>query len=256
MQILSLLSTNQDGLTLSEISDILEIPKSSTHQLLHEMADSKFLCVTDKKYRIGRKIFEIGISASRNYAMLDKVRAIIKESSDSLGKVIQLAVLDESEVVYLCKAKPQGGVSLASRTGVRLPAHVTAIGKAMLANLTPEELERTYAGQIFEQYTKNTITDYDKLMNSLNTISTTGYAQDTGEFTEGVFCLGMSIGVIPSGELGAISVSMSAQEAEKLDYETTLKSLSDIRNKLSHTYRLKYNDPSKEFLHAKRLVNS
>jgi DNA-binding IclR family transcriptional regulator len=256
MQILSLLSTNHEGLTLSEISDILEIPKSSTHQLLHEMTDKKFLCVTNKRYRIGRKIFEIGISASRNYAELDKVRAIIKESSESLGKVIQFAVLDEAEVVYLCKARPEGGVPLASRTGVRLPAHATAIGKAMLANLTPEELERTYAEQNFVKYTKNTITDYDNLMNTLNSITTTGYAQDTGEFTEGVFCLGMSIGMIPSGELGAISVSMSAKEAEKLDYEATLKSLAEIRNKLSHTYRVKYQDSSKEFLRASRLVNS
>jgi len=242
MQILSLLSTIREGLTLSELSDILEIPRSSTHQLLHEMTEKKFLCLVDKKFRIGRKIFEIGISASRNYVMLDQVRSIIKEASDRLGKVIQFGVLDQSEVVYLQKAKPQGGVSLESRMGVRLPAHATAIGKAMLANLTPEEIEATYSGQEFIRYTSNTISDYEKLVEALQSISRKGYSEDKGEFTEGVFCLGMSVGLIPSGELGAVSISMAKKEAENLDYDSTIKSLAEVRNKITQTYRAKYNE--------------
>jgi DNA-binding IclR family transcriptional regulator len=242
MQILSLLSTIREGLTLSELSDILEIPRSSTHQLLHEMTEKKFLCLVDKKFRIGRKIFEIGISASRNYVMLDQVRSIIKEASDRLGKVIQFGVLDQSEVVYLQKAKPQGGVSLESRMGVRLPAHATAIGKAMLANLTPEEIEATYSGQEFIRYTSNTISDYEKLVEALQSISRKGYSEDKGEFTEGVFCLGMSVGLIPSGELGAVSISMAKKEAENLDYDSTIKSLAEVRNKITQTYIAKYNE--------------
>lgn len=242
MQILSLLSTNRDGLTLSEISDVLEIPRSSTHQLLHEMTEKKFLCVVDKKFRIGRKIFEIGISASRNYVMLDQIHSIIKEASDRLGSVIQFGVLDQSEVVYLQKAKPQGGVPLASRMGVRLPAHATAIGKAMLANLTPEEIEATYAGKEFVRYTSNSISNYDNLVDVLQSITKNGYSDDKGEFTEGVFCLGMSVGMIPSGELGAVSISMAGSEAKHLDYEATLTSLAEVRNKISQTYRIKYNE--------------
>ena len=242
MQILSLLSTNKEGLTLTEISDILEIPRSSTHQLLHEMTEKKFLCLVEKKFRIGRKIFEIGISASRNYVMLDQVRGIIKEASDRLGKVIQFGVLDESEVVYLQKAKPQGGVPLASRMGVRLPAHATAIGKAMLANLTPEEIEAIYSNQEFIRYTSKSIVDYDNLVDILQSISRKGFSEDNGEFTEGVFCIGMSVGVIPSGELGAVSISMANKDAETLDFEATIKSLNEVRNKISQTYRVNYNE--------------
>jgi len=242
MQILSLLSTNREGLTLSEISDILEIPRSSTHQLLHEMTEKKFLCQVHKRFRIGRKIFEIGISASRNYMMLDQVHSIIKEASDRLGKVIQFGVLDQSEVVYLQKAKPQGGVPLASRMGVRLPAHATAIGKAMLANLTPSEIEATYSRQEFIRYTSNSISDYKNLVEALQSISRKGYSEDKGEFTEGVFCLGMSVGLIPSGELGAVSISMANKEAETLDYDSTIKSLAEVRNKITQTYRAKYSE--------------
>jgi DNA-binding IclR family transcriptional regulator len=256
MQILSLLSTNREGLTLSEISDILEIPRSSTHQLLHEMTEKKFLCQVQRKFRIGRKIFEIGISASRNYVMLDQVRSIIKEASDRLGKVIQFGVLDQSEVVYLQKAKPLGGVPLASRMGVRLPAHATAIGKAMLANLTPEEIEATYSGQKFIRYTSNSISDYENLVDVLQSVSRKGYSEDKGEFTEGVFCLGMSVGMIPSGELGAVSISMANKEAENLDYDSTLKSLTEVRNKISQTYRVKYNEVIPTIETASKMSNS
>lgn len=253
MLILSLLSTNRDGLTLSEISDILEIPRSSTHQLLHEMTEKKFLCLFDKKFRIGRKIFEIGISASRNYVMLDQVHSIIKEASERLGKVIQFGVLDQSEVVYLQKARPEGGVVLASRMGVRLPAHATAIGKAMLANLSPDEIRATYSEQEFVRYTSNSISDYENLVNTLELISKNGYSEDKGEFTEGIFCLGMSVGLIPSGEIGAVSISMAGDEAESLDYESTLNSLAEVRNKISQTYKVKYNEVIPTFQKASKL---
>jgi len=151
-------------------------------------------------------------------------------------------VLDQSEVVYLQKAKPQGGVPLASRMGVRLPAHATAIGKAMLANLTPSEIEETYSRQEFIRYTSNSISDYKNLVEALQSISRKGYSEDKGEFTEGVFCLGMSVGLIPSGELGAVSISMANKEAETLDYDSTIKSLAEVRNKITQTYRAKYSE--------------
>ena len=103
MQILNLLRDHPLGLTISEISVLLELPKSSTHELLHSMAKENYLHQHRNRYSLGLKVFEIGQAAARSSELIQYARPALKWVGEQLNESVQLAVLDGTEVVYLSK---------------------------------------------------------------------------------------------------------------------------------------------------------
>ncbi|MBC7462781.1 MAG: IclR family transcriptional regulator [Actinobacteria bacterium] len=234
MDILNLLSGLPGGMTLSAISESLVLPKSSAHEILHAMVEKNYLQWDCKRYRVGFKVFEIGQTVSRNLDLLQAVRPHLKSTSEKLSAVTQFGVLDKTEVVYLSKMQPHEGIALESRVGSRLPAHVTAIGKAMLSVLPEEEVLERYSGKEFHHFTRNSIGSIEELLSNLRGARASSYAEDMEEYTEGVFCL--SVPIPNDGERAtyAISVSMSRESWNKVEHdnivrilETTAKTISE-----------------------------
>ena len=135
LSILDLLSRNDDPMTLGEVATQLKLPKSSALTLLRALVVTEF-CAADERgfYALGLHSFEVGAAYLRS---MTPVRSVIPELqwlTESLGVTSHFAVLDRDEVTYLAKHDPPGlGLKLASSLGARLPAAVTAVGKAQLA---------------------------------------------------------------------------------------------------------------------------
>jgi len=225
MDILELVSTHPQGLTLSEICDKVGIPKSSTHELLSVLEQRNFLQLDHKKFRIGIKVFELGQTASRNLDILKAIRPDLKWLSSQYSMTTQFGILEGNEVIYLSKIKNVSGISVESQVGSRLPAHATALGKVMLSVLPEKVLLQNYSDYIFEKFTANSCESMGELREKINLIKKNGYAEDCEEFTQGVFCLAVAVPEIRTDTIGAISISMSLNEWIKIDKEKTVRDL-------------------------------
>ena len=242
MHILNLLSELPHGLTLSEISEELNLPKSSSHEILHAMVEKNFLQLDSKKYRIGLKVFEIGQAASRNLDLLQAVRPPLKWAGEKLGQVVQFAILDKTEVVYLSKMQFRQTITLESRVGTRLPAHATALGKAMLSLLPEEVIIERYADMEFQHFTSNSIGSIDELMANLREARATSFAEDHAEYTEGVFCISVPIPNFHDKTFGAISISMSEDAWNRIDRKQTACILESAGKKISESMTVQFNN--------------
>ncbi len=209
MAVLDLIGT-QGSLTFTEISVALKLPKSSAHALLRTMEQRHYLChdPASSSYRLGSRIWVL----ARSRHELEDLRALVKPLMNELvertGETVQLAILEGLSAVYLDLAESPHPVKLTSRAGARLPAHTSAIGKALLAEFNDDEIERRLAGAELERLTEHTITEPAALTAELASIRRRGYSLDDEEFALGLRCIAMPIRDSDGHAVAALSVSM------------------------------------------------
>lgn len=191
---------------LTPIAEHLGIPKSTAHAILRALAGRGFLTVGEHaSYSIGLKAFEVGAAHLKSMDATDIVIPQLVQLTHALGVTSHYAILDAADAVYLCKEDPPGlGIRLASSVGARLPAHLTAVGKASLAWLPANELTAHLplpAGK-----TGTAGSPSARLAASLAKVRHQGYSVDDGETAAGVRCVAAPV-FDPAGQRGAIGIS-------------------------------------------------
>jgi DNA-binding IclR family transcriptional regulator len=205
LSILELLSSNEGAMTLGEVATRLKLPKSSVLSLLRALVAGQF-CVTDEKglYALGVHTFEVGAGYLRSMTPVRSVTPELEWLTEVLGMTSHFAVLEGDEVIYLAKHDPPAlGLKLASSLGARLPAAVTAVGKAQLAyrGCGPDVLATVSAGE--RGWVPEGATELDL---ELEEVRKRGYAVDEGQTAVGIRCVAAPL-FDDGGCCGAIGVS-------------------------------------------------
>lgn len=156
----------------------------------------------------------------------------------------QFGILDNTEVIYLSKIKNQGGIAVESQEGGRLPAHATALGKAMLSLLPDKILRANYANLKFDKFTPNTISSFSELYDRLKEIRYKKFAEDYEEFTKGVFCISVPVPGIRTNTIGAISTSMPEEHWKKVDREKIVEKLNLAGKRILEDVKVYYGSKS------------
>jgi IclR family KDG regulon transcriptional repressor len=237
MQILDLLRDHPRGLTISEVSKLLGLPKSSTHDLLHSMNQENYLHMNGSRYSLGLKVFEIGLAAARSSELIQFARPAMKWIGEELNESVQLAILDGTEVVYLSKMQFRKEIKLDSKAGDRLPSYATGLGKAILSTIPKSEVQARFLETKFERFTPRTITSLNNLTEHLDRIRTKGYAEDHGEYSKGVFCYAMPVRDSRDQTLGAMSVSLPGEPETQVRREKILQLLGEATTTLTRKFR-------------------
>jgi DNA-binding IclR family transcriptional regulator len=192
--ILDLLAENQ-GMPAgpSELARRLGLPKSSIANVCAALADAGLLRRVGTGFALGRKLAELGGAYLASVDQVQEFYEACRELETGSDETIQLAVLDGTEMTYLARHDGRQPVRLTSQIGRRLPASVTATGKAALATLDPEEVASRFAGKDLPQLTRRSLRNLDALLADLEVIRTQGYAMDDEETVEGVVCFCVEI---------------------------------------------------------------
>jgi DNA-binding IclR family transcriptional regulator len=184
----------------SELARRLGLPKSSIANICGALADAGLVRRVSTGFALGRRLAELG---GAYLATVDQVQEFYEASRNlpaGSEETVQFAVLDGLEVTYLARHDGRQPVQLTSGIGRRLPAFSTATGKAALASLPVEELERRLAGlSALPRATRKAHATVDELVADLNEIRRRGYAIDDEQTMEGVVCYGV---MVPSRQPG------------------------------------------------------
>jgi DNA-binding IclR family transcriptional regulator len=205
MQILGLLARSDKPLNLTPIAEALDIPKSTAHKILRDLVSERFVAVAEPSaYGIGLKAFEVGSAHLRATGAVGVVAPELVRLTRTLNITSHYAVLDAADAVYLCKEDPPGlGVQLASSIGARLPAHLTAVGKACLAWLPDDVVDLHFDNAASKQPTARLLAT---LKTELAAVRQAGYATDDGVAAAGIQCVAAPVFDM-SGPRGAIGTS-------------------------------------------------
>ncbi|WP_433526096.1 IclR family transcriptional regulator [Nocardia pseudovaccinii] len=202
----------QTRLTLEEVSGRTNIPRSSTHRILKHLVQLRWLERDGREYGLGSLALGLGGREDGHNALRAAAFPLLHALAVRTEMVVHLAVLDGTEVYYLDKFGGRAAVEIPSRVGGRAPAHCTAIGKSMLAWLSPERVDKQFKGAIQKRTTRS-ISDIGILHQELSRIrARNGLAFERGECYSHIACVGAAVRG-PDGPIGAISIVCDAQAA-------------------------------------------
>ena len=192
-------------LSLEDVARTTRLPRSTAHRILDQLVRLGWLDHTPLGYGLGRRALGLGGGDGAHSRIREAAAARLHHLQIKTGLVVHLAVLDRAEVHYLDKVGGRFATSVPSRVGGRAPAHSTALGKAMLAWLDPEDVE-TRAGDSMSRMTQRTISDMATLHQELNRIRQRhGLAFERGECFPDITCVATAVRG-PEGPVAAISL--------------------------------------------------
>jgi DNA-binding IclR family transcriptional regulator len=151
--VLRLLASAAEPMSAAGIARALDLPRSSTYHLLTAMAEDGFVTYLPetRRWGLGVAAFEIGSAYLRQGPLERLARPLLHRLVDRSGEIVQLGVLHGAETLYLLKEQPRRHATLVTDVGVRLPAQLTASGRAMLAHLPAAQVRALFPGPLVDR---------------------------------------------------------------------------------------------------------
>jgi DNA-binding IclR family transcriptional regulator len=236
LDVLGLLARHTKPVPTMTIARECSIPKSSAHHLLNVMRARNFVTYYEAEHAwgLGVSVFEIGSAYLRSEPLQRLGRHILIELTQRTGETSHLAMLHGTEVLYIDKEQPSGSApKLVTEIGVRLPAHLTAVGRAILAELTEAQVRALYAHQPLVQRTGQGPTSIDALLRDLDDVRHRGYAFDNEMVTPGISCVASPVFSHEGVPVAALGVTYVAAQRRADDVELAAALVREMSARLS-----------------------
>lgn len=196
-----------DGAGVTELANHLDMSKATVHHHLGTLERNEFLVKDDSTYRLGLRFLEMGESARRQTDVFHIAKSEIDGLAEETGELANLMIEEHGRGVYVHIAAGDQAVRLDTKVGTRQYLHTSALGKAILANMPPEQFEEVIGRHGLPAQTSNTVTDKETLEAELDQIRERGVAFDGEERAEGIRCVAAPVTDNRNQLIGAVSVS-------------------------------------------------
>ncbi len=193
LQVLDYVARQGHDVTLTETVHELKLPKTTVFRYLQTLSAAQFLehDMQHDRYGVGSKFRSLAKVDQELQGLRDIAQPEMRKLMETFHETVNLAVLSESEVVYIDMLEPGRPLRANARIGHRHPAHSTSLGKAMMAFL-PDADALALRSELLQR-TINTLTDADKLRRQVDDVRRRGYAIEVGENEDGLMCIGVPI---------------------------------------------------------------
>ena len=169
-------------LTLAELDRTTSFGKTTLFRMMHTLEENDFVAKdTDGRYALGLKLLYLGSSVVARQDLTEVARPHLAAFSAEHGLSTHLARLSSTRVVTIDVETPVADLQVTGRVGMSPRAHSTAMGRAILANLSAEELEAILPQFKYVEYTASSITSAEDLMVLLDQVRKRGYALDIND---------------------------------------------------------------------------
>jgi len=188
LRVLRFLASQPDPVPLDRIMRACDLPRSTAYHLLSTMVAEGFVVhlEEERRYGLGVAAFEVGSGYSRQEPLQRISRRLLAGLVDATRQSAHLAVLHGRDVLYVVEERAPGRPPLVTDVGVRLPAHLTASGRAILAALPPAQVRALYPDRsAFVERHGTGPESLSSLRALLGETRQRGYATEQGEVTPG-----------------------------------------------------------------------
>ena len=206
--LLEAIARARQGIGLAELSKKVGLHNSTTFHLVKTMVALGYIRQDrDKRYRIGRSLFALAAGSLDEVELVSLAIPVLEDLTEATGESGHFAVRSGDAVVVIAKTSGSGAFQLTNRAGVTRPAHGTALGKVLLAALTPGQLDRFLQNHGLAALTPKTITEPELLRQEVREVARTGVAYDDGEFNAEVRCVAVPVHDFTGQVVGALGIS-------------------------------------------------
>ena len=190
--LLELIAAHRRAMSLSELASASGLAPATLHRLARTLVDLGYLRQEpSRRYALGPRLFLLAESSS---TMLNSVALPhLAHLVDEIGETTNLAMLDGDQVAYVAQVPGRHAMRMFTEVGRRVLPHCTAVGKALLAASSDDEVRAILSRTGMPRHTPHTLTEPGKLLTQLRRVRRRGYAVDEGEQEVGVRCVAVAV---------------------------------------------------------------
>ncbi|MDC5695992.1 IclR family transcriptional regulator [Intrasporangium calvum] len=244
LDVLEYLSRHAEPVPAASIARDLPLPRSSVYHLLKVLCSRGYVThyVEDRRFGLGSAAYELGSAYQRQAPLARVARGPVRRLVDQSGRNAHFATLDGRDVIYLLEERAPSQPTLVTDVGVRLPAHLTASGVAMLAALPGPQVRALYPDRdSFTQRHGTGPRSLTELRSLLSRTRTDGFAREDGTVTPELSSVAVAVLDRAERPLAAVAVtfrSVDGQPEHVADLVGRAKAAAgDIARRLSPTPR-------------------
>ena len=207
------------SLTIAQISQKTGIPRAAVRRCLHTLRQLGYADADGNNFSLRPKILTLGYSYLSSTPLTVSSQPYLNNISRTLGESCSLAVLDDTEVLYVARSAASRVMSVALNTGSRLPAYCTSLGRAMLAHL-PEDQLKAYFGKVkLRAMTDKTVVSQKRLREILAGVLEDGYALIDEELEVGLRSIAVPVRGAGGNVVAALNVGVQATRVSRRQME-------------------------------------
>jgi DNA-binding IclR family transcriptional regulator len=191
---------------ITELTDEVPVSKGTVHNHLSTLRHNGFVVKTDDRYQLGFRFMDLAHHAKRRVGIYDLVQQEVDKLAEESGEMALYTQAEHGLGICLYRSKGENAVQTPLYEGQRRELHHTAVGKAILAHMSREEVEAIIDQRGLEAKTENTITDATALFEELDEVRERGFAFNREETIPGLVGVGAPITDQHGDVTGAISI--------------------------------------------------
>jgi IclR family transcriptional regulator, acetate operon repressor len=198
-----------DGLSLSEVAERAGLAASTAYRMLTTLANHGMVefAEAEQLWSVGVEAYRIGSAFLRGRKLVDRARAVMQDLMEETGETANLGVAEDDCVVFVSQVETHQAIRAFFRPGTRSPFHASGIGKAILAHLGADRVERILGRTGLEAFTERTLAGRGELAVDLAAIRARGWSVDDEERYPGMRCVAAAIFNEFAEPVGGISIS-------------------------------------------------
>ena len=162
---------------------------------------------TDQVWHIGPRAFIIGSRFLRRTSLVDRARPVLRALMEDTGETANLGIEQNNHVLFVSQVETHASIRAFFPPGTLSHLHASGIGKALLAEMGPERVERLLSAAPLESFTEHTLTGPEELARDLETTRQRGFAVDGEERNLGMRCIAAPVFDVHGEAVAGISVS-------------------------------------------------
>lgn len=228
VQILDIIGRHPSGMSAKDIADELNLAKSTVHGLCGTLVSLNLLVRrADQSYQMGPHVMRWANAFAARSDIASEFASIWDDGTDLPGATITLSVLENTDIIYLAARNSEATEGRFDfRSGMRLPASITATGKAMMSHMNEFDVRQLYTNVAEAE-------KIDALIAQLRSDKKNGYSFDNEDVSEGLVCYGAAVLDSKNKPIAGIAVSMLKEDANSEKGKQVVANLTDIAVKLS-----------------------
>jgi DNA-binding IclR family transcriptional regulator len=216
--ILEFLAQSRRGVTLSQLTRKLQLPRSSGHALLLTYQRTGYVqrCEKTGRYCLGLRLQSLANLALGGTSLRTQAAPFLHQLMRDTGLTVHMAVMEDGEAILIDRVEAPGAHHLATWVGKRMGLHCTALGKSLIAELPSDLLDELIRKQGLMRYNENTIASRRALRLACENVQKLGYAIDDEEEEIGVRCIGAPVRNSAKEVVAAISISGTKAQLDNI----------------------------------------
>ena len=234
LRVLRFLASQPDPVPLERIAAALELPRSTAYHLVNAMIEQGFVAHVeeDHRYCLGVAAFEVGTGYTRQAPLQRLAHRPLASLVDRTGRSAHLAVPHGRDVLYVLEERAPGRPPLVTDVGVRLPAHLTASGRAILATLPDAQVRALYPDRsaFVDRHGRGPRT-LTALRSVLGQTRRQGFASEDGEVTPGF--ASVAVAVLDHNGTPVAGIALTWDSREAVDRDTLVAAVSTTARTVS-----------------------